>query len=196
MSELISCFVPAYILFRPTLYPSDGAGFACLQRAPPGPSSLELRTICEKGLYLLASTAINAEPYLWPYLLKTLTTPQYTPVAATVCRCIAEIARRRADFVERDLAVLGGSFPSPQELLARLVVLLETPLERGRLGRNVLKVLYGLAPFFHKNVVLLWRDEVPKLTAFLEAGGEGWQQEQWEEMVLELLAESLEARAL
>lgn len=156
---------------------------------------MELRTICEKGLFLLASTAVNAEPYLWPYLLKTLTPPQYTSATATVCRCIAEIARRRADVIARDLAVLGGSFPTPQALLARLVVLLESPLERGRLGENVLKVLYGLAPFFHKNVVLLWRDEVPKLTAFLEQGGEeDWRQEEWEEMVLDLLAESLEAR--
>ncbi|GAQ77702.1 ARM repeat superfamily protein [Klebsormidium nitens] len=164
--------------------------------APPATPSLELRTICEKGLFLLASTAVNAEPYLWPYLLKTLTPPQYTPAAATVCRCIAEIARRRTDVIARDLAVLGGSFPTPQALLARLVVLLESPLERGRLGERVLKVLYGLAPFFHKNVVLLWRDEVPKLTAFLEQGGEeDWWQEQWEEMVLDLLGESLEVIA-
>ncbi|KAL5809615.1 hypothetical protein ACOSQ3_030306 [Xanthoceras sorbifolium] len=122
----------------------------------------ELRAICEKGLLLLTITIPEMEHILWPFLLKMIIPRAYTGAAATVCRCIAELCRNRSSDSN---AMLGeckarADIPKPEELFARLIVLLHDPLAREQLATYILTVLYYVAPLFPKNINLFWQDEL------------------------------------
>ncbi|BBN19571.1 maestro heat-like repeat-containing protein family member 1 [Marchantia polymorpha subsp. ruderalis] len=161
-------------------------------------SPAELRAVCEKSLLLLAGTMAETECFLWPYLLKVLIPINYTGAVATVCKCISEISRRRlasGEIMTVDYAASSG-VPHPDEILARLLVLLQNPMAREQLAARILTVLFYLAPLFPKSVVLLWEDEIPKLKAFIsdpeDMRGESWQQATWDDMIVHLLSESID----
>ncbi|KAL3699532.1 hypothetical protein R1sor_017554 [Riccia sorocarpa] len=161
-------------------------------------SPAELRTVCEKSLHLLAGTMVETECFLWPYLLKVLIPANYTGAAATVCKCISDIARRRiaaGETMTVDYAASSG-VPHPHEILARLLVLLQNPMAREQLAVRILTVLYYLTPLFPKSVGLLWEDEIPKLKAFIsdpeDMRDESWQQATWDDMIVHLLSESID----
>lgn len=123
----------------------------------------ELRAICEKGLLLLTITIPEMEHILWPFLLKMIIPRMYTSAVATVCRCISELCRHQTyNNTETVLSDCKArpDIPSPEELFARLVVLLHDPLERKQLATHILAVLYYLAPLFPRNVNLFWQDEL------------------------------------
>lgn len=52
-----------------------------------------------------------------------------------------------------------ADIPNPEELFARLVVLLHDPLAREQLATQILTVLCYLAPLFPKNINMFWQDE-------------------------------------
>nr|XP_033512728.1 protein SHOOT GRAVITROPISM 6 isoform X2 [Nicotiana tomentosiformis] len=121
----------------------------------------ELRAICETGLLLITVTVPEMEHVLWPFLLKMIIPRVYTGAVATVCKCISELCRRRSS--QSGAGVLEckarADIPHPEELFARLVVLLHNPLAREQLATQILTVLCYLAPLFPKNVNLFWQDE-------------------------------------
>lgn len=122
----------------------------------------ELRAICEKGLLLLTITIPEMEHILWPFLLKMIIPRDYIGAAATVCRCISELCRHRPSHSDNMLSECKArsDIPNPEELLARLVVLLHDPLAREQLATQILTVLCYLAPLFPKNINLFWQDEL------------------------------------
>lgn len=122
----------------------------------------ELRSICEKGLLLLTITIPEMEHILWPFLLKMILPRAYTGAVATVCRCISELCRHRSSSSSMMLAECRArtDIPVPEELLARLVVLLHNPLARDQLATQILTVLYYLSPIFPRNIGLFWQDEL------------------------------------
>jgi hypothetical protein len=99
---------------------------------------------------------------LWPLLLKMLVVEKYTGAVSTVCRCISELVRRklaRGESIFVDYTS-NTDIPRPEEVLARLLVLLQDPMAREQLGSRILTVLYYIGPLFPPAVVLLWEDEV------------------------------------
>ncbi|RVX11998.1 Protein SHOOT GRAVITROPISM 6 [Vitis vinifera] len=102
----------------------------------------ELRSICEKGLLLLTITIPEMEHILWPFLLKMIIPRAYTGAAATVCRCISELCRHGSSYANTMLSECKAriDIPNPEELFARLVVLLHNPLAREQLATQVLTV--------------------------------------------------------
>ncbi|KAF5473711.1 hypothetical protein F2P56_005682 [Juglans regia] len=112
----------------------------------------ELRAICEKGLLLLTITIPEMEHILWPFLLKMIIPRDYTGAAATVCRCISELCRHKPSYSDTILSECKSrsDIPSPEELFARLVVLLHDPLAREQLATQILTVLCYLAPLFRR----------------------------------------------
>ncbi|XP_039059062.1 protein SHOOT GRAVITROPISM 6-like [Hibiscus syriacus] len=103
---------------------------------------MELRAICEKGLLLVTITIPEMEHILWPFLLTMIIPQAYTGAVATVCICIAELCRHRSynnNIV--DDCKSRSDIPNPEELFARLVVLLHNPLAREELATQILKVL-------------------------------------------------------
>lgn len=157
----------------------------------------ELRTVCEKGLLLLAITIPEMEYILWPFLLKLIIPRKYTAAVATICRCISELCRQRSYsnsmFTECTTSM---EIPKPEELLARLLVLLHDPLAREQLATQILTVLYNLAPLFPRNIILFWQDEIPKMKVYIsdteDLRQDSSYQEVWDDMVINFLAESLD----
>ncbi|KAG0560676.1 hypothetical protein KC19_9G004300 [Ceratodon purpureus] len=161
-------------------------------------SPSELRAVSEKSLLLLAGIVADMEVVLWPLLLKMLVVEKYTGAVSTVCRCISELSRRklaRGESIDVDYTS-HTDIPRPEEVLARLLVLLQDPLAREQLGSRILTVLYYIGPIFPPSVVLLWEDEIPKLKTYIsdadDMRGDALQQTTWEDMIIHLLSESLD----
>ncbi|KAK4730875.1 hypothetical protein R3W88_023863 [Solanum pinnatisectum] len=158
----------------------------------------ELRAICEKGLLLITVTVPEMEHVLWPFLLKLIIPRVYTGAVATVCKCISELCRRRSS--QSGAAVLEckarADIPHPEELFARLIVLLHNPLAREQLATQILTVLCYLAPLFPKNINMFWQDEIPKMKAYVSDTEDLKQdlsyQESWDDMIINFIAESLD----
>ncbi|PSS32865.1 Protein SHOOT GRAVITROPISM like [Actinidia chinensis var. chinensis] len=89
-----------------------------------------------------------------------------------------------------------ADIPNPEELFARLVVLLHDPLDREQLPTQILTVLCYLAPLFPKDISLFWQDEIPKMKAYVSDTEDLKQdlsyQETWDDMIVNFLAESLD----
>ncbi|XP_039059136.1 protein SHOOT GRAVITROPISM 6-like isoform X1 [Hibiscus syriacus] len=160
-------------------------------------SRMELRAICEKGLLLVTITIPEMEHILWPFLLTMIIPRAYTGAVSTVCRCIAELCRHRSynnNIV--DDCKSRSDIPNPEELFARLVVLLHNPLAREQLATQILKVLCHLAPLFPRNVDMFWQDEIQKLMAYISDPEDlklnPSYQETWDDMIINFLAESLD----
>ncbi|XP_076947107.1 protein SHOOT GRAVITROPISM 6-like isoform X1 [Bidens hawaiensis] len=158
----------------------------------------ELRAICEKGLLLVTITIPEMEHVLWPFMLKMIIPRLYTGAVATVCRCISDMCRHRAIHSERMIRECRTrvDIPRPEELFARLVVLLHNPLAREQLATQILTVLCYLASLFPKNISLFWQDEIPKLKAYVSDTEDLKQdlsyQETWDDMIINFLAETLD----
>ncbi|KAM3325089.1 protein SHOOT GRAVITROPISM 6 isoform X1 [Capsicum chacoense] len=158
----------------------------------------ELRAICEKGLLLITVTVPEMEHVLWPFLLKMIIPRVYTGAVATVCKCISELCRRRSS-QSGGVALeckARADLPHPEELFARLVVLLHNPLAREQLATHILTVLCYLAPLFPKNINMFWQDEIPKMKAYVSDTEDLKQdpsyQESWDDMIINFIAESLD----
>ncbi|KAL7594217.1 protein SHOOT GRAVITROPISM 6 [Lactuca sativa] len=158
----------------------------------------ELRAICEKGLLLITITIPEMEHVLWPFMLKMIIPRLYTGAVATVCRCISDMCRHRAlhnDKMIRECRTR-VDIPRPEELFARLVVLLHNPLAREQLATQILTVLCYLASLFPKNINLFWQDEIPKMKAYVSDTEDLKQdlnyQETWDDMIINFLAETLD----
>ncbi|XP_020549473.1 protein SHOOT GRAVITROPISM 6 [Sesamum indicum] len=158
----------------------------------------ELRDICEKGLLLITVTIPEMEHVLWPFLLKMIVPRIYTGAVATVCRCISELCRHKhaqSDMILSDCKAR-NDIPNPEDLFARLVVLLHNPLAREQLVTQILTVLSHLASLFPKNIILFWQDEIPKMKAYVSDPEDLKQdpsyQETWDDMIINFVAESLD----
>ncbi|XP_022143882.1 protein SHOOT GRAVITROPISM 6 [Momordica charantia] len=160
-------------------------------------SPIQLRAISEKSLLLLTITIPEMEHILWPFLLKMIIPRRYTGAAATVCRCISELCRHGSygDSMLSECKTR-ADIPNPEELFARLVVLLHDPLAREQLATQILTVLCYLAPLFPKNITLFWQDEIPKMKAYISDSEDlkldPSYQETWDDMIINFLAESLD----
>ncbi|KAL8154351.1 hypothetical protein V2J09_012111 [Rumex salicifolius] len=161
-------------------------------------SLAEVRSICQKGLLLVTITIPEMEYILWPFLLKMILPRTYTGAIATVCRCISELCRRGSSSNSMMLSECKarGDIPSPEELFARLVVLLHNPLAGDQRATQILTVLYYLAPMFPRNVSLFWQDEIPKMKAYVSDTDDLKQDtschDTWDDMIISFFAESLD----
>eukprot|EP00249_Psilotum_nudum_P022767 c28637_g1_i1 orf=1-4821(+) len=161
-------------------------------------SPSDLHWMCDTALILLASTLPDIEPVLWPFLLRLLVPARYTWAVATVSKCISDISRQMltngrvidVDYTSRP------DIPKPEELLARLLVMLQNPVGKEKLADRILTVLFYLRTLYPKAVGLLWEDEIPKLKAYIsdldDLKADSWQQSTWDDMIIHLLAESLD----
>ncbi|XP_047333371.1 protein SHOOT GRAVITROPISM 6 isoform X2 [Impatiens glandulifera] len=158
----------------------------------------ELRAICEKGLLLLTITIPETEHVLWPFLLKMIIPRAYTGAIATVCRCIAELYKHKSSYSNVMLSECKtrSDIPRPEELFARLLVLLCNPLAREQQATHILTVLCHLGSLFPKNISSFWQDEIPKMKAYVSDTEDLKQdpsyQETWDDMIINFLKESLD----
>ncbi|KAG0457440.1 hypothetical protein HPP92_022597, partial [Vanilla planifolia] len=161
-------------------------------------SPAKLRAVFDKGLLLLAITIPEMEHIFWPFLLKMIIPKKYTGAVATVCKCLSELYMHRPSHGSVRFCEFNSSddIPHPEDLLARLIVLLHDPLAREQLAARILTVLCCLGSLFPNNLGLFWQDEVPKLMAYISDPEDLKQdlsyQETWDDMVINFLSESLD----
>uniref|UniRef100_A0A0E0K8R8 Condensin complex subunit 1 C-terminal domain-containing protein n=1 Tax=Oryza punctata TaxID=4537 RepID=A0A0E0K8R8_ORYPU len=143
----------------------------------------ELRAVCEKGLLLLAITIPEMELVLWPFILKLIIPKKYTGAVATTNPLYTEFNA-------------SNEIPNPEDLFARLLVLLHNPLARGQLATHILMVMCYLGQLFPRNLSLFLQDEVPKMKAYIsdpeDLKQDSTYQETWDDMIINFLAESLD----
>ncbi|XP_041037764.1 maestro heat-like repeat-containing protein family member 1 [Carcharodon carcharias] len=169
--------------------------------AMPKPGELtegELKAAAQDLMGQLAATE-KMVAVLWPSLLEFVTPVQYTNALAVVCRSLEHLATRKRR-VGMGLFELNydtrPSLPSPQALVARLLVVASLPYEgRGR-GVPALKLLLALSPTIHPALEKLWAQELPVLLRYVaDHSEETAAQQQWEKNLLLVLFKTLEVVA-
>eukprot|EP00040_Diaphanoeca_grandis_P032327 m.195702 g.195702 ORF g.195702 m.195702 type:complete len:1632 (-) comp32581_c2_seq1:207-5102(-) len=158
----------------------------------------QLRSMCDNALTLTSTTIPCMQQVLWPYLLEFIVPVQYSSALPVVTKCLgnlAEALREEDDEAyDIDYEVL-VNIPRPQEIIARLIVVLGHPLER-QIGLQILYFFEGMSPNLHDDLIDLWDEVIPKLIGYLEKNSKSeanWDQQAWEDLVLKLLSRSLDA---
>ena len=165
---------------------------------PNAVTVMQLRTMCDNALTLTSTTIPCMQLVLWPYLLEFVVPVQYSSALPVVTKCLGTLADtlREDDDESYDIDYeVMVNIPRPQELIARLIVVLGHPLER-KIGLQILYFFEGMSPNLHDDLVDLWDEVIPRLIAYLEKNSEkkaDWDQQAWEDLVLKLLSRSLDA---
>jgi len=160
----------------------------------PSPTLEELRTECDDILSDFASDLGEyMDPVLWPFLMEHLIPFERTASFSILCKCISDIAKRKKnddDFIiDYDRTV---NVPKPNQLLARLIIMLNEPFGRNQPGVNILRALYCLSPNIHPDLVEVWSKSLPKLKRYLDSE-DSFNQDQWENYLLSLVRDSIDA---
>jgi hypothetical protein len=160
----------------------------------PSPTYEDLRLECDNVLTKFASDLGEyMDSVLWPYLLEHLVPYDRTAAFSILCKCISDIAKRKKnddDFIiDYDRSV---NVPKPNQLFARLIVMMTEPFGRNQPGVNILRALYCLSPNIHPDVVEVWSKSLPKLKRYLD-NEDNFNQDQWENHLLNLVRDTIDA---
>ncbi|EFA77696.1 hypothetical protein PPL_12305 [Heterostelium album PN500] len=163
-------------------------------------TEVEFRKICDDILHLITTTIPDMDLVLWPYLFESVTPVDLTGAAAVVARCLGHIAWNKREteaedyYIDFDKEV---NLPKPTQIIARYFVLLTTPHRRGELGSRILEAMRAIGPILHPSICDMWDVTLPKLANFLtdQPDLEQFNRNQWEELVLRLLSETIKNAA-
>ncbi|KAH3758032.1 hypothetical protein Pelo_10162 [Pelomyxa schiedti] len=156
---------------------------------------LELRDMCDNVIGLAINSIEPMKRILWPYIFETIVPPHFTGAAATVCKCLSFVASRKREAQDDDYYLdfdKLSNIPKPQQIIAKLLVLLNTPFRRPNLGLNILEALRHVGPLFHPTVCDMWDEKLPKLAKYLEEKSKSqpdFDTAAWEELILRLVGE-------
>lgn len=160
----------------------------------PATTPADLRQISDHILNLMTTTVPASHQVLWPYLLEPLTKPNYSASVAAVCKAIAYIGQIKRTSNTEDFLIdfdKKVNLPKPQQILARLMVLLNAPLRRDDLGGNILEALLNISGILHPSITEMWDRTIPRILEFLRDNADSWNQSTWEDLVLRLLTETI-----
>ncbi|XP_048380905.2 maestro heat-like repeat-containing protein family member 1 [Stegostoma tigrinum] len=156
----------------------------------------ELKEMAEDLLSRMAGSN-RLIPVLWPSLLEYVTPVHYTHALAAVCRALGLLVsgKRRSGLEVFELNYdKRPSLPSPQALVARLLVATSLPYEGQQRGAAALQLLLALGPTIHPALESLWAAEMPTLLRYVaEHSEKSVAQQQWEKNLLLLLFRTVEA---
>ncbi|XP_050805187.1 maestro heat-like repeat-containing protein family member 2B [Gopherus flavomarginatus] len=138
----------------------------------------------------------TSKPVLWPRLLEYVVPAQYTGTLKPLCRCLRELAEKKQQEGEEAACLdYGGSvkLPTPQGLLARLLVVASSPYAGEGHGCAALQLLKALHQNIHAAVGEMWVVKIPSLLQYIEGNTENsLDHARWEHMLLQFLRTSLE----
>lgn len=153
----------------------------------------EIRGMADNILNLITTTIDSAPKVLWPYLFESLVPGQYTDALGVLCKCLAHLGKTKREKEIPDYMIdfdRHPNLPKPHAIIARLMVMLNSPQRRGPLGIQILNCLQAVGPILHPSICDMWDNAIPKLIAFLEDTSK-WNASLWEELVLRLLGETI-----
>ncbi|CAM4708795.1 unnamed protein product [Caretta caretta] len=130
-----------------------------------------IQTLCIDILQCLDTSVNGMTQVLWPRLLEYVVPAQYTGTLKPLCRCLRELAEKKQREGEA-AACLDYSgrvqLPTPQGLLARLLVVASSPYEREGHGCAALQLLKALHQTVHAAVGEMWVVKIPSLLQYIE----------------------------
>ncbi|XP_065436302.1 maestro heat-like repeat-containing protein family member 1, partial [Chrysemys picta bellii] len=130
-----------------------------------------IQTLCIDILQCLDTSVSGMTQVLWPRLLEYVVPAQYTGTLKPLCRCLRELAEKKQQEGE-EAACLDYSgpvkLPTPQGLLARLLVVASSPYEREGHGCAALQLLKALRYNIHAAVGEMWVVKIPPLLQYVE----------------------------
>ncbi|XP_027719397.1 maestro heat-like repeat-containing protein family member 2B [Vombatus ursinus] len=139
---------------------------------------------------------VNGMPQvLWPKLLTFVVPMEYTgvlPYLFNILRILLMAEEKKQNVDESTALVVSAGpvkLPSAQQLLARLLVISVLASEGLPCGAAAVGLLKNLSSIIHPNLIELWKELIPDL--LLPLGGNCYKVTLWEEMLLEILRESL-----
>ncbi|XP_068952637.1 maestro heat-like repeat-containing protein family member 2B [Petaurus breviceps papuanus] len=139
---------------------------------------------------------VNGMPQvLWPKLLTFVVPVEYTgvlPYLFNILRILLMAEEKKHHTNESTALVVSAGpvkLPSAQQLLARLLVIAVLASEGLPCGTAAVGLLKNLSSIIHPNLIELWKELIPQLLLPLE--GNCYKVTLWEEMLLEILRESL-----
>ncbi|XP_068093944.1 maestro heat-like repeat-containing protein family member 1 isoform X2 [Hyperolius riggenbachi] len=156
-----------------------------------------VRRISINTLYLISTTVDRMVHVLWPYLLEFVVPIQYTNALTPICKSLVHLGQKKLEAgVEKFLLDYNVDvyLPSPYALFARLLVV-SASLQPSD-GRNAaaLRLLSVMQINIHPAVGQCWEQAVPELLQCLEEADEiPPRQKDWEEKLLKLLMDTLQA---
>ncbi|CAM5124600.1 unnamed protein product [Natator depressus] len=155
-----------------------------------------IQTLCIDILQSLDTSVNGMTQVLWPRLLEYVVPAQYTGTLKPLCRCLRELAEKKQQEGEA-AACLDYSgrvqLPTPQGLLARLLVVASSPYEREGDGCAALQLLKALHQTIHAAVGEMWGVKIPSLLQYIEGNTKNsLDHARWEHMLLQFLRTSLE----
>lgn len=164
----------------------------------PPTTPADLRQISDHILNLMTTTVPSSHQVLWPFLLEPLTKPTYTSSVSAVCKAIAFIGQIKRTSNTEDFMIdfdRKVNLPKPQQIMARLLVLLNAPLRQNDLGGNILEALLNISGILHPSITEMWDRTIPRILEFLRDNNDSWNQTTWEDLVLRLLTETIKVIA-
>jgi len=153
-----------------------------------------LKSMCENILQLMTTTVTSMGPVLYPFLLELFVPAEFTDAVGVISKTLSQIGNKLleedSDHYDIDYEVQ-VNLPKPHEFIARAFVLLGHPLIRNR-GLSILALMKVMSGNLKDEIVDLWEDVIPKLSAYIEANENDWKQTAWEDLVLKLLSKTLD----
>lgn len=161
----------------------------------------EIRGMCDHVLTLMTTTMPPMINVLWPFLLEPLTKTEFNHSMAVVAKSIAHIAEVKRASNDSNYVIdftRSVNVPRPEEIVARMFILVNLPNRRGDQGLNLLKSMLHCGPILHPALPPLWDSTIPKLIKYLETAangaGEGSDKAmdtKWTGLIRRLLTETL-----
>ncbi|XP_050771920.1 maestro heat-like repeat-containing protein family member 2B [Gopherus flavomarginatus] len=155
-----------------------------------------IQSLCIDILQCLDTSVTGMTQVLWPRLLEYVVPAQYTGTLKPLCRCLRELVERKQQEGEEAACLdYGGpvKLPTPQGLLARLLVVASSPYAGEGHGCAALQLLQALHQNIHAAVGEMWVVKIPSLVQYIEGNTENSLDcVRWEHMLLQFLGTSLE----
>jgi len=160
------------------------------------PSPAELRSVCDNVLNLVTTTIDNMDEVLWPFLFEFSVKEEFSGATGIVFKCLAYLAALKRDEEASDFQidfVRSVNLPKPNEIVARLFVLLNAPKGRNSLAAHCLHLLQQAGPTLVPAASEMWDNAIPRLLAYL--AGKDFDEARWSELVLRLVSETCKLTA-
>ncbi|XP_030422199.1 maestro heat-like repeat-containing protein family member 2B isoform X2 [Gopherus evgoodei] len=155
-----------------------------------------IQSLCIDILQCLDTSVSGMTQVLWPRLLEYVVPAEYTGTLKPLCRCLRELVEKKQQEGEEAACLdYGGpvKLPTPQGLLARLLVVASSPYSGEGHGCAALQLLQALHQNIHAAVGEMWVVKIPSLVQYIEGNTENSLDcARWEHMLLQFLRTSLE----
>ncbi|KAM7245729.1 hypothetical protein CapIbe_002027 [Capra ibex] len=144
---------------------------------------------------IITSSVSGMTNEFWVRLLCYIMETDYTEALTPICVSLTNLAERQLHAKDEEANASKSrhvDLPAPQKLLARLLVLMSSPYKGEGRGIAMLNLLKTLSQSIAPSMADMWELEIPLLVKYLEEHTEfTWNQETWEDKLIQFLRNSL-----